>query len=141
MRAAAVVMPLPRRIDGSSLFGRTLETVLAERPCRVIIESPPGSRRPATASRTAGAAPARAPLRPGVDPLRAYDGGVGNAHRQSTRVLAALLVLLGMAMVVSTVVQGGGPLSLGIVLGVPLALLGLGRLYLARADDDSRAGT
>jgi len=43
MRAAAIVMPLPRRIAGASLFGKTLETVLAERPCRVVIEStPPG---------------------------------------------------------------------------------------------------
>jgi APA family basic amino acid/polyamine antiporter len=41
MRAAAIVMPLPRRVDGASLFGKTLETVLAERPCRVIIESTP----------------------------------------------------------------------------------------------------
>jgi APA family basic amino acid/polyamine antiporter len=41
MRAAAIVMPLPRRINGASLFGKTLETVLAERPCRVIIESTP----------------------------------------------------------------------------------------------------
>jgi len=44
MRAAAVVMPLPRRIDGASLFGKTLETVLADRPCRVIIESTPDGR-------------------------------------------------------------------------------------------------
>jgi basic amino acid/polyamine antiporter, APA family len=41
MRAAAIVMALPRRVDGASLFGKTLETVLAERPCRVIIESTP----------------------------------------------------------------------------------------------------
>jgi basic amino acid/polyamine antiporter, APA family len=41
MRAAAIVMPLPRRVNGASLFGKTLETVLAERPCRVIIESAP----------------------------------------------------------------------------------------------------
>ena len=41
MRAAAVVMALPRRIAGTSVFGKTLETVLAERPCRVIIESRP----------------------------------------------------------------------------------------------------
>ena len=45
MRAAAIVMPLPRRVDGASLFGKTLETVLAERPCRVIIESAPDGRR------------------------------------------------------------------------------------------------
>jgi APA family basic amino acid/polyamine antiporter len=36
-------MPLRRRASGSgsALFGRTLETVLADRPCRVIIESVP----------------------------------------------------------------------------------------------------
>jgi APA family basic amino acid/polyamine antiporter len=44
MRAAAIVMPLPRRVAGASLFGKTLETVLTERPCRVIIESLPDSR-------------------------------------------------------------------------------------------------
>lgn len=40
MHAGAIVMPMP----SSGGFGRTLETVLRERPCRVIIESiPPGS--------------------------------------------------------------------------------------------------
>ena len=47
MRAAAVVMAMPRRVPGASLFGGTLETVLAERPCRVVIESrPEPGRRP-----------------------------------------------------------------------------------------------
>jgi APA family basic amino acid/polyamine antiporter len=41
MRAQALVLPLPRRAGGGTLFGRTLETVLSERPCRVIIESEP----------------------------------------------------------------------------------------------------
>jgi basic amino acid/polyamine antiporter, APA family len=41
MRARAIVMPLARRGSGSALFDRALETVLAERPCRVIIESSP----------------------------------------------------------------------------------------------------
>ena len=44
MRAAAIVMPMPRRIAGTSVFGKTLETVLAERPCRVIIETTPDGR-------------------------------------------------------------------------------------------------
>jgi APA family basic amino acid/polyamine antiporter len=39
IEAAAIVMALPPRRTGSSIFGRTLETVLAERPCRVIIDS------------------------------------------------------------------------------------------------------
>jgi APA family basic amino acid/polyamine antiporter len=41
IEARAIVMPRPRRRAGASLFGRTLETVLEERPCRVIIESGP----------------------------------------------------------------------------------------------------
>jgi APA family basic amino acid/polyamine antiporter len=45
IRARAVVMPLPPRRTGASLFGRTLETVLSERPCRVIIDSSPRATR------------------------------------------------------------------------------------------------
>jgi basic amino acid/polyamine antiporter, APA family len=50
MHADAIVMPLSRKSAG---FGRTLETVLRERPCRVIIESPPAEPSP---KRTAVAA-------------------------------------------------------------------------------------
>jgi basic amino acid/polyamine antiporter, APA family len=39
IKARAIVMELPPRRAGRSLFGRSLETVLAERPCRVIIDS------------------------------------------------------------------------------------------------------
>jgi APA family basic amino acid/polyamine antiporter len=48
MRAAAVVLALPRRIAGTSVFGNTLETVLEERPCRVVIQSRPPERALAT---------------------------------------------------------------------------------------------
>jgi APA family basic amino acid/polyamine antiporter len=42
MRARAIVMPLtPSRRGGAPVFGRTHETVLEERPCRVIIERAP----------------------------------------------------------------------------------------------------
>jgi APA family basic amino acid/polyamine antiporter len=47
IRARALVMPLPPKRTGSSLFGKTLETVLAERPCRVIIQG--GGTRKQTA--------------------------------------------------------------------------------------------
>jgi basic amino acid/polyamine antiporter, APA family len=56
MRAQAVVVPLPAR-TGGSLFGKTVETVLAERPCRVIIHS--------DGNAADGASPAR-PARPAV---------------------------------------------------------------------------
>jgi basic amino acid/polyamine antiporter, APA family len=42
IHATAIVMPLPPR-SGTTLFGKTVETVLTERPCRVIIESEPVS--------------------------------------------------------------------------------------------------
>jgi basic amino acid/polyamine antiporter, APA family len=42
IRARAIVMSLPPRRAGASLFGKTLETVLSERPCRVIIDSSRG---------------------------------------------------------------------------------------------------
>jgi basic amino acid/polyamine antiporter, APA family len=40
MRARAIVLPLPPR-TGTTTFGKTLETVLSERPARVIIEAGP----------------------------------------------------------------------------------------------------
>jgi APA family basic amino acid/polyamine antiporter len=43
IEARAIVVPRPRKRAGTSLFGRTLETVLEERPCRVIIESEPAA--------------------------------------------------------------------------------------------------
>ena len=53
-----------------------------------------------------------------------------------------LLVVIGVAMVVSALARGGGPLALGVVLGTMLALLGAGRVWLASAhgggDGDAR---
>jgi hypothetical protein len=57
---------------------------------------------------------------------------VQRAYLASTRTLSALLVLIGIAMAVTALARGGGVLALGVVLGVMLALLGAGRLWLAR---------
>jgi APA family basic amino acid/polyamine antiporter len=43
MRAAAVVMALPPRVAGTSVFGKTVETVLTERPCRIVLASRPAA--------------------------------------------------------------------------------------------------
>jgi APA family basic amino acid/polyamine antiporter len=40
IKAAAIVMPLRYR-NGTPLYGRTLQTVLAARPCRVIVSAQP----------------------------------------------------------------------------------------------------
>jgi hypothetical protein len=59
------------------------------------------------------------------------------AYGVSTVLLGALLVIVGVAMVVSALARGGGPLALGVVLGTMLALLGAGRIWLARAHGDA----
>ena len=53
------------------------------------------------------------------------------AYRQSTRVLSAAILGLGLAMIVTTVARGGGALALGVIVGVAFAAIGAGRLYLA----------
>jgi len=57
---------------------------------------------------------------------------VRRAYTTSTLVLNALLLVLGVAMIVSALARGGGALALGVVLGTMIALLGAGRLWLAR---------
>ena len=51
-------------------------------------------------------------------------------HRRATLVMSALMLVLGLAIVVVTLANGGGPLALGIVLGVLFAAAGGGRLYV-----------
>ena len=42
------------------------------------------------------------------------------------------MVLVGVAMVATALARGGGALAVGVVFGLLLALLGSGRLWLAR---------
>ena len=53
-------------------------------------------------------------------------------HRTSTRLMSAVMVVLGVAMIATTLARGGGPLALGILLGLLFVLAGAGRLYLTR---------
>jgi hypothetical protein len=55
-------------------------------------------------------------------------------HRASTRVLSSLMVLVGLGLVVSTLVRGGGPLAVGLVVGVLFVGVGAGRLWLERGE-------
>jgi hypothetical protein len=57
---------------------------------------------------------------------------VQRAYLASTRVLSAILLVLGVAMVVSALARGGGALALGVVLGSVLACIGAARLWFAR---------
>jgi len=56
-------------------------------------------------------------------PERIYHGSV--------RTLALLFVAIGAAMLAITLLNGGGPLSLGVILGVAFVAVGAGRLWVA----------
>jgi|1185.fasta_scaffold1418460_2 hypothetical protein len=47
-------------------------------------------------------------------------------------LLPALMVLIGVALIVKTIANGGGPIALGIILGVLFMAGGAGRMYLER---------
>ena len=47
-----------------------------------------------------------------------------------TRALPALMALIGLALIVRTLIAGGGALAVGLVFGVLFLAAGAGRLYL-----------
>jgi hypothetical protein len=53
-------------------------------------------------------------------------------QRGAAQVLSVLLVVIGVAMLVSTLARGGGPLTYGVILGVLFCGLGAGRFVLTR---------
>jgi hypothetical protein len=48
--------------------------------------------------------------------------------------MSTVIVLIGVVLLVSTLARGGGPLAIGVLLGVLFVLAGAGRLYLARGE-------
>jgi hypothetical protein len=48
----------------------------------------------------------------------------------STRILSIAMILIGIALVVRTLVAGGGAAATGLVLGILFMLAGAARLYL-----------
>jgi hypothetical protein len=50
----------------------------------------------------------------------------------ATQLLSALMILIGVAIIVRTVAGGGGPIALGLLLGVLFVAAGAGRLYAER---------
>jgi hypothetical protein len=53
-----------------------------------------------------------------------------DVHRGGTAVLSAALLIVGVALVVRTLVAGGGAGALGVILGVLFVLAGAGRLWV-----------
>jgi hypothetical protein len=61
--------------------------------------------------------------------------GVQRAYLASTRLLSVALLAVGVALVASTLARGGGPLAVGVVMGILFVLVGAGRLWLARGGE------
>lgn len=52
-------------------------------------------------------------------------------YRGSVRILSLCFIALGLAILISTLANGGGPLSLGTLLGLAFVAVGAGRLWIA----------
>jgi len=55
--------------------------------------------------------------------VRAYHGAV--------RALSVFFIALGVVILVTTIAAGGGPLSLGVLMGIIFAAVGAGRLWVS----------
>ena len=53
-------------------------------------------------------------------------------HAKATTAMSALMVVLGVAILVTTLAGGGGPLAVGVLLGVLFVAAGAGRIYVQR---------
>lgn len=54
------------------------------------------------------------------------------AHRRMTVAMSLVMIVLGLALIVRTVAEGGGPLAIGLLLGVLFVAAGLGRIWVSR---------
>lgn len=51
-------------------------------------------------------------------------------HRGATLVLSGLMIAIGIGIVARTLAGGGGPVAVGLVLGLLFCAVGAGRLYV-----------
>ncbi len=70
------------------------------------------------------------PSRPPRTPPAPQRPQASAAQRSATRFLSIVMIVVGVALLVRTVIAGGGPLATGLVFGVLLVAAGAGRLYL-----------
>jgi hypothetical protein len=50
-------------------------------------------------------------------------------YRNAVRAFSAVFILVGLAVLVVTLVDGGGPLSVGFLMGLAFVGVGVGRLW------------
>lgn len=54
-------------------------------------------------------------------------------YQRSVQLLSIAFLVLGLTILVRTLANGGGPLSLGVILGVAFVGVGTARLWLSGA--------
>jgi hypothetical protein len=52
-------------------------------------------------------------------------------YRRSVRAFSVIMVAIGIALVATTLANGGGPLAIGFILGIAFVAVGAGRLWIA----------
>jgi hypothetical protein len=52
--------------------------------------------------------------------------------RVATRLLSLAMLVIGLAIIVRTVAEGGGPIAFGLLVGLLFMAAGAGRLFLER---------
>jgi hypothetical protein len=53
-------------------------------------------------------------------------------YQLAVRIFSVTIIGFGLAILVVTLVRGGGPLAVGVLFGLLFMALGFGRLYLSR---------
>jgi hypothetical protein len=53
-------------------------------------------------------------------------------YKHAVRVFSAAFVLIGLLVLVVTLANGGGPASVGVLMGLAFVVVGVGRLWVAR---------
>lgn len=63
----------------------------------------------------------------------------GGAYDRSIRAFSLIYAVIGVVILVMTIVRGGGPLSIGFLIGLAFIGVGVGRYLIQRkvARDDS----
>ncbi len=68
----------------------------------------------------------------GAEVLKSPEVSSGErVYRGSVRALSLAFLVIGLVVVVRTLVGGGGPLSVGFLLGLAFVAVGVGRLWIA----------
>lgn len=53
-------------------------------------------------------------------------------YHGATRIFSLVFALIGVLLLVVTLANGGGPASIGFIMGILFVVVGIGRLWIAR---------